>query len=320
MTLLGRIAKIALRIFVFVAAAGVSTYLTVHFLIRGQHTVVVPELAGKEVIYALEVLTDLGLNTKVKEVRFHPSVPKHHIISQEPSPGDEIKRGRDVRLTISRGPRAVIFPNLAGLGLPQAGIIIDQNGLGQVHISRTFHDTVPREEVITQYPRPGASGVRGDRIHLLVSAGLQPKPIQMMDLTGMELNEAIHHIESNHLRVGTITVENHSESMDDTVLSHAPPAGYPVEKGSTVNLTINRQANTSLEDMSTQKALFRYRTPQGFLRRQVRVKISQQRASYTIFDAFVKPGKEIWLIIPGNSATTLFLYVDGELVQTKHYH
>ena len=39
---------------VFIAAAGISTYLTVHLLIRSENTVVVPDLAAKEVVYALE--------------------------------------------------------------------------------------------------------------------------------------------------------------------------------------------------------------------------------------------------------------------------
>ncbi len=305
---------------VFMIAAGVSTYLTVHLLISGQDTAVVPDLVGKEVVYALEVLSDLGLNTKVKGAAFDPKVPKHYVIAQKPDPGHEIKRGRDVRLVISRGPRAVIVPNLAGLDLPQANIIIEQNGLVKGHVGHTYHKKVPMKEIVTQYPLPGRTCVRGETVNLLISIGRTPEPIQMLKLVGMGLNQAIDRIENNMLRVGTITIESRPDVADDIVVAHSPEAGYPVQRSKRVALTINRQNPQPIDARRAQGALFRYRAPQGFLRQQVRVKISQPTVSYNIYDAFLKPGKEIWLIIPGNAATTLFLYIDGELVKTEYLY
>jgi eukaryotic-like serine/threonine-protein kinase len=312
--------KMGLAMLVFMAVAGVSTYLTVHLLIRSQNTVVVPDLIGKEVVYALELLTDLGLNTKVKGMAFDSRVPHHHIIAQKPNPGDELKRGRDVRLVISRGPRTVFIPNLAGLDLPQASIIIDQNGLSQGLVSHVYHNKIPRGEIVTHDPLPGGFGLRGDAINFLISAGPAPRLIQMMDLTTMGLNQAIDRIERNHLRVGTIAMESHPGLAHDTVVTHTPSAGYPVPKGSPVGLTINRQSQYSDNLPSTQRRLFRYRATQGFLRQQVRVKISQPTASYDIFDAFLKPGQEIWLFIPSDTVGTLFLYVDGALIKSEHFN
>ena len=54
--MLSRILKITLLMMVFIITAGVSTYLTIHLLIRGKDTVVVPDLEGKEIVYALEIL------------------------------------------------------------------------------------------------------------------------------------------------------------------------------------------------------------------------------------------------------------------------
>jgi serine/threonine-protein kinase len=71
------------------AAAGSGAYFTVHMLIRSEDRVVVPDLVNKDVVYALEVLSDLGLNTKIKGTEFHRSVPKHSIINQSPDPGTD---------------------------------------------------------------------------------------------------------------------------------------------------------------------------------------------------------------------------------------
>lgn len=304
---------------VFSAAAGVSTYLTIHLLIRSQDKVIVPSLVGKEVVYALEVLTDLGLNTKVKQVTFNPAVPKHHIVSQHPAPGSEIKHGRDVRLVISRGPLKVIIPNLAGLNLAQANIILGQNGLRQGKISRVHHNDVANETIVTQYPQPGGYAIRGDNMDLLVSSGKRSDIIQMMALAGMGLNQAINKIEKNGLRVGAIRLKEITNQPVDMVLGHSPEAGYPIEQGSPVDLSINRPAQKTDNARHQKSALFRYRAPQGFLKQHVRIKISQQSTAFDMYDNYLKPGREIWLSIPRHTAATLFIYVDGELIQTEHY-
>jgi serine/threonine-protein kinase len=304
---------------IFMLAAGIGTYMTVHLLIRGENKVVVPALVGKEVVHALEVLSDLGLNTKVKGSQFSPSVPKHHIIAQDPEPGNEIKRGRDVRLVISRGARTVIYPNLAGIDLPQAQILLEQNGLRQGYLSHAYHQDRPEQEIVTQFPPSGSRGLRGDTIDLLVSAGPAPISIRMFDLKGMDLNQAITIVEKARLAVGNISAVIDPTADDDTILSQSPGAGYRVNLGAQVDITISRQAprRTGIRHGSAQ--LYRYRVASGFLRQQVRIRINRPNATFDIFNAFVKPGTEIWLLVPRDVATTLFLYLDGELAKTEHY-
>jgi serine/threonine-protein kinase len=304
---------------VFMLAAGVGTYMTVHLLIRSENKVVVPMLVGKQVVHALETLTDLGLNTKVKELRFDPSVPKHHIIAQLPEPGTEIKRGRDVRLVISRGARTVIYPNLAGIDLPQAQILIEQNGLRQGKVSHVHHPSRPRQTIVTQYPPAGSRGLRGDAIDLLISEGPATVSIRMRNLMGLGLDQAIATIEKNRLILGQVTTVSDPSMASDTVTRQVPGAGHRVDVGALVDITISRQIEkrTSVSSSSTQ--FFRYRVMQGFLRQHVRVRINRPSVSFDLFNGFVKPGNEIWLLVPNDVPTTLFLYLDGILAKTEHY-
>lgn len=293
--------------------------MTVHLLIRGEDKVVVPMLVGKQVVHALETLTDLGLNTKVKELRFDPSVPKHHIIAQLPEPGTEIKRGRDVRLVISRGARTVVYPNLAGIDLPQAQILLEQNGLRQGNVSHVHHPSRPRQTIITQYPPAGSRGLRQDEIDLLVSQGPAPVSLRMLDLKGLGLDQAIASIEKARLTLGKVTAVSDPSLADDTVTSQVPGAGHRVDAGALVDITITRQVKTRNGASSSGVQFFRYRVMQGFLRQHVRVRINRPGASFDLFDGFVRPGNEIWLLVPKDVPTTLFLYLDGVLAKTEHY-
>jgi serine/threonine-protein kinase len=276
-------------------------------------------LVGKQVVHALETLTDLGLNTKVKELRFDPSVPKNHIIDQLPEPGTEIKQGRDVRLVISRGARTVIYPNLAGIDLPQAQILLEQNGLCQGNVCHVHHPSRPRQTIVTQYPPAGSRGLRGDAIDLLISEGPATVSIRMRNLMGLGLDQAIATIEKNRLILGQVTTVSDSSMASDTVTRQVPGAGHRVDVGALVDITISRQIEkrTSVSSSSTQ--FFRYRVMQGFLRQHVRVRINRPSVSFDLFNGFVKPGNEIWLLVPNDVPTTLFLYLDGILAKTEHY-
>ncbi len=119
--MISRILKIAVLFFLFVLVVGAGAYFTLTLIIKSEDTVVVPDLFGKNVVYVLELLTDLGLNTKVKGSEYNADVPENNVIFQEPEPGAEIKKGRDVRIVISKGAKSILMPNLKG-GLCQPKI------------------------------------------------------------------------------------------------------------------------------------------------------------------------------------------------------
>lgn len=314
-----RLLKTALLMVTFMAVAGISTYITIHLLIRGEDTVVVPELTGKEVVYALQLLSDLGLNTKVKGSEFSAEIPKNQVISQDPDPGSEIKKGRDVRIVISRGARAVVMPNVTGLGVPQARILLEQNDLSQGKLSYVHSDTLPREDILAQYPLPGANGWRGSHVDLLVSAGPFPALIPMVDLKGLSLDQAAAAIERAHLVTGTTKTIRDLSVANDLVVDHSPPSGHPVALGGAVDLVINRLQRTATVGKRKREMIFRHRTAPGFLKQHIQVRLTRPEAAIDLFNGFVRPGREIWLLVPQDEPATLLLYVDEELVKTVHY-
>jgi len=63
---ISKIVKTGALVFLFILVVGASAYLTLTLIVKSEDTVVVPRLVGKEVVYVLELLTDLELNTKVE--------------------------------------------------------------------------------------------------------------------------------------------------------------------------------------------------------------------------------------------------------------
>ncbi|UCD31744.1 MAG: PASTA domain-containing protein [Desulfobacterales bacterium] len=317
-----RIVKISGLLFLFILVVGTSAYLTLSLLVKSEDTVVVPNLEGKNVVYVLELLTDLGLNTKVKGSEYSPDVPKNHVIFQEPEPGAEIKQGRDIRIILSRGTRSILIPNLKGLSVQQARIILEENSLCQGEISSTYSRNLKKDKVISQMPSQGTMTSRGECINLLLSLGMRPRAYKMPALKGLSIDEALLLIEGNHMALGEITSAFHEDKTLNTIIYHEPHHGYRVIEGTAVNLVINRAPGRSAQEYVQNiegVELFRYRVKDGFLKKRIKVILNSYSFSNEMFNGLMKPNEEIWLIIPKNINATLFLYEEDELIEVKVY-
>ncbi|MDJ0783758.1 MAG: PASTA domain-containing protein [Desulfosarcinaceae bacterium] len=319
MAVVSKIVKWLILAGLFVLVVGVSAYLTLTAIIDSEAVVVIPDLRGKHVVYALERLTDLGLNTKVKGSSYNHDIPKHHVILQNPEPGAEVKSGRDVNLSLSRGPDSIQLPNVIGLSLQQARVIVESNDLKVGNLTYSHHRRIPRQHLIGQYPPAGTQTATQQAVDLLVSLGPRPKGLKVPDLSGVDLDEAARLLDRYGLSVAQVGTRHQPGHRANVVISQSPPQGQRLASGEAVSLVLNRLP-PDLERptaISGGLHLFRYRTPQGFLKHQLRVRLSQGDVTRDLHDALVPPGQEIWLLVAGPRPASLFVYLDNDLVETK---
>jgi len=317
-----KITKIAGLGLAFILVAGISAYLTLALIIKSEDTVIVPSLEGKDVVYALELLTELELNTKVKGSEYTADIPKNYVVFQEPQPGAEIKKGRDVKIILSKGPKTVSMPNLHDLSLQQANIILEEYGICQGELSRTYNKKVEKDHIIAQVPSQGTMISRGGCVDLLISMGVQSKAFKMPDLIGLTLEDALQSIEKVNLVIGEIKSSHHKNKPRNIIVKQAPTSGHRVIAASPVSLLINRESKKERPDRpygQDAASLFSYRLDNGFLKRRIRVSLNSAGFTNDLFDDYVKAGEEIWLLIPRDSEATLFLYENDKLIKTQTY-
>jgi serine/threonine-protein kinase len=129
-------------------------------------------------------------------------------------------------------------------------------------------------------------------------------------------------IEKFDLPLGEIQSVFHENEPRNTVVSQDPLAGYRVDEGVRVSLVINRKPskNDQAALFGQQRSnLFTYRLKNGFLRRHIRIELKSNGFSSDLFDEFIRPGQEIWLLIPTNNEATVLVYEDDTLIQTQIY-
>ena len=314
-----KFAKITALCLVFLLAAAVSAYFTLTYIIKSEDTVIVPDLVGRDVVSALELLTDLHLNTKVSGSEYSPQFPKNHVVFQEPDAGSEIKKDRDVRIIISKGPQNILMPNLISMSEQQARMIIEENGLVGGHLSHTYNGFVEEDHVIAQVPTAGTMITRRARIDLLVSLGPHTVKYLMPDMLGLSLDRAMFLIEKANLRVGDIRSQFDIKKERNEVLSQEPPPGYPAMESSPVQLVINRPSGDNRLHRPVYGSLLQYRIKNGFLKKHIRMELENEKTTTDLFDDYMKPGEDIWVLVPRDQDATVYIFENDDLVDARIY-
>lgn len=316
------IIRLTLMLLLFVGVTVLSAYFSFSFFIHSEGNTLVPELVGKDVVYALEVLTELGLNTKVKGAEYNPNIAKNHIIFQDPDAGEEIRKGRDVRLILSKGEQTIITPKVTGLSEMQARFILEENDLCQGIISRTTFQNSPPNEVISQTPHPGSLIFREACVDLLVSSGPRFRTFKMPRFVGSPVDEAIVRIENQGFRLGKVEQIFDVGRNRNSVVGQEPMEGSLIAYGQAVNLHVNgdmapvgNRDRRSIADAG----VLHYRADKGFLRKKIRIRISTNKGYEDIYEEFTDPGTDVWITIPTDLYTEVFLYEDDEISYGNKY-
>jgi len=318
----GRFAKTGSLVLAFLAVTALSAYLTLTYIGKGQGTVSVPDLRGKDVVTVLELLGRAGLNTRIRGVRFSANIAANHVIDQLPRAGAQIKRGRDVGIVLSKGPATVAVPNLIDVPLQQARVSLEANDLCRGRVSHIHDVQALPHAVLAQFPPPGRTVPHGSCVDLLVCDGPSPRAVMMPDLTGLRLREAVMLLDSRRLATGRISSVFRKGIADNTVVDQVPPAGYRVALNASVNIRVNRRHGPTEIAASGHRwadRIFMFRLPAGFLKRHIRVEWKTPALSVDLYDGYMQPGEDLWLLVPSYRDATVLLYQDDELLLTRYY-
>lgn len=313
--MLKKLPKIILYLCVFVGAMGASAYIALHLMIKSVDTVMVPDLVGKDVVYALETLSGLGLNTKVSDKRHDAKVPENHVLFQEPEPGREIKKDRDVRIILSAGSKTLLMPDLVGMDLRSARIWLEENNLEQGWISRTYDAQTDKDVVLAQNPAASKVVKRNRRADFLVSMGKSPQFFVMPDFSGLEPDDAILIAQRWGLVVDKVFNANKIGFLKNVVIDQLPKVGSCVKKGDLIDITVNKPVKKiALGDAKKRGSCFiQYRIEPGFLKSHIELKVNINESLITLFDDYVGPGQVLWFLLP-DPDTRFFLYRDSKPV------
>jgi serine/threonine-protein kinase len=168
---------------------------------------------------------------------FDESVPKGIVMSTDPGAGQEVRRGTDVKVTVSKGPERYAVPNVVGKSAAEARDQIIAAKLVVGTSKEAFDEKIAAGLVVSVDPKVGTSLKRGTKVNLVISKGRQP--IAVKDFTNKPASEAVDALSKAGLEVDATEQANSDTVAKGNVISQSP-AGGTLFKGDSVKLVVSK--------------------------------------------------------------------------------
>jgi beta-lactam-binding protein with PASTA domain len=207
------------------------------FVSRGG-IVEVPNVIGLSYERAQRALDSLGLRARQSETRPDLRYPQGTVMAQVPAPGDKVRPGRRVHLTISGGEPVGVVPSLRGRSLRDARFALERAGLSLGETMYLPSDEFPPNTIVDQGVQAGGKLRKGSFVSVVVSQGGSSDRLAVPNVTGRILPEAEKALTQRGLKVGNITYQENLELLPNTVLAQYPRAGDLVGLGQPVDLFV----------------------------------------------------------------------------------
>lgn len=191
------------------------------------------DLVGETLATAIERLASADLDAKIT-LELSDEEPRDEVLDVDPDPGSLVRRGREVRLTVSAGPAVADLVDLRGMPLEEAESWLEEAGF-QIGATEERYDPAEKGTVIDQDPKKGTHR-KDTPVNLVVSAG--PEMVDVPAVTQKTFEEAKAALEQAGLRA--LREEVFNEALAGTVIDQTPKPGEKAMKGSEVRVVTSK--------------------------------------------------------------------------------
>ncbi|MGV3508166.1 MAG: PASTA domain-containing protein [Sphingobacteriaceae bacterium] len=223
-------------------------FFSLRYYTRHGEGVPVPKLQGLPLEKAIELLEAQGLEYEVDSVYQMGKAPGV-VVEQDPDPNTNVKLNRTIYLTIiTRTAPDVGFPDIFEKTFLEARAVLSNYGIkigDTSYISDIARDRVLQVEFRGKQIEPGDQIPKGSIISLVLGDGKGASEVDLPNVTGLLLNEAIFSLKGSSLSPGLITYENVTDTATARVIKQFPALSDSLTKvsiGTSVDLVLSNGA------------------------------------------------------------------------------
>lgn len=306
-----------------VGGVGLGLFILTYFLfswtmetvIHNRKEVIVPDISGKSSINALQALSENNLAIKIGGYEFNESVPIGTVLRQVPDAGTSVREGKIVRVVFSQGGESVFTPNLIGLPLRNAELLLRQRQLVLGEVSTAYSLKAEKGTVLSQDPKPELSVSKNTMVQVAVSDGLPPAGIVMLpDFRQKKSDEAQQWASQSNVSL-TLLEDSASLFPAGTIIDQAPAPDTVVAADSKITLTVSSRKGAA--SASEKEFRVHYEVSQSGAQRHIRVVALGTSGDREIFNGLRDPGSKIDLSVPYGGAVKIRIFVNGILVEER---
>ena len=289
--------------------------------------ITVPDVTGKQVEIAKEILSKEHLNVSINEIE-SDEVPVGEVITQTPSGGAVVKENRTIYLTVSKGNQGseVLMPDLRDLTLDEAKKKVSEIGLtiGSVHYAES--EKYENGKIISQSPASPRKVAKGSSVDVIICRKADKKNDakngqDAPTVSGMTLDTAMKTLENAGYIVGNVT--NLDASKDNAL---AKVVKQSPRSGNVVDLTVeygaaavsDGSANNQEPAGTPHYGTVNISVPSGASSQHVQIVVTDDNGSRVVYDKNQSGGDSITKNISGVGKTRVKVYINNSLVQDQY--
>ena len=219
-----------LALLALLASAGAAAFSVL------AHAIAVPDVRGRTLTEARELLADRGLRAVEGAPVASRSVPEGRIARQSPGPLARVGWLTQVELRVSSGLPLVRLPDVSGRRAREATAALRERRL-RVRQASEASSAVPQGRVIRTDPPAGTAVREGSTVVVVVSSGQPQVEVPDVDLYPEGVaREALERAGFEVVERGTF----HGLVPEGLVVGTDPPGGSRAERGSRVTILVSR--------------------------------------------------------------------------------
>jgi serine/threonine-protein kinase len=290
--------------------------------------ITVPDVTGKQVEIAKNMLTKKNLDVSIKEEESN-EVPVGEVIAQTPVGGSVVKAHRKIYLTVSKGNTGseVLIPDLRGLTLEEAEKKLDEIGLKVGKVTYSTSDNYDNGKIMGQSPLSPTKVEKGTKVNIVIcrksDTESKNKTGDAPNTSGMTLDQAIKALEGAGYTIGT--VNNLDASKDASAAKVTAQAG---RDGNIIDLTVEypdktssgaaSDSNTSQDTSTPHSGTVNISVPAGASSQHVQIVVTDTNGSRVVYDRNQSGGDSITQNVSGTGKTRVKVYINNALVQDQY--
>lgn len=201
---------------------------------KGQERYLIPSnLEGMDPNGARKALEDLTLIVPTTKEVYSDTVKKGLVSGSNPKAGEKVKRGAEVTLLISKGPKPITIPAMLGEDYVNIKAAFDKLGL-KIDVTDEIFDDSVSGTILSADPLPGVVVPKGSTIKVVLSKG--PALVEVPNVVGKDRKAATKILTAAGFKVSI--KKQISVVVLNKVYSQTPSGGQLAPKGSTIVLKI----------------------------------------------------------------------------------
>jgi serine/threonine-protein kinase len=279
--------------------------------IHNRKVVKVPDISGKSVADALNILSPLRLGISKDGEQFDKAFPAGTVIRQNPPKDMEVREGRIVRVTVSQGGESLYVPDLVGQPLRNAQTSLQNAGLNIGEIERRPSLRFEKETVMAMDPPAGQAVSKNALVSLIVSGGAPGADLQLTpDFIGKTVQDVKDWAASRQINV-IVREENDISKGPGEVLTQSPAPDAPFRLGESFTVVVNEGGSGS----GSAGPRIRFKVPAGSSDRDIKIVVVDESGEREIYRKAHSPGSDIDLSPTVKGRARARIFVNGIMVE-----